>query len=475
MSNKLRSIKSGIKWTSFSIFGTILAKIIRGLFIPKLLDPISYGTFASIGVFLRYLQFADFGVHANFIKRLPHHHFNGSPDQRDTFINKSFSLICISFLLGALYLGFASFTYSGPEPDFYVNSILLLIPIFITTKLREFYVSYHLGTQDYKMASVATLLSVYANMILTIPGVYFYGALGGVAGMAIAELLTYLYVMNISIMKPKFYFNWNIFSFWRDSIRQFFVSISEVIAATIDQIAIIAFFDLKAYGYYMLGLTFAWVLEALSSIFNDASYPKIVAIVKEQPARAQSLFDSMAFCYISTCTIILAPTIYVIEALVAYYFSSYTEGLGIYPLMLFLGVARGSMSLLRRMYIAMDKESVYISYTIIAVILSVITLTVMVLREAFYDQMITAIVILNLVICGTYYALLVREKSAIFWKIICLVSAAFVFTLIYKYYFREENFIFLKMNTGFLYLIMGTFTFGLFAYTHRHSLKECIE
>ena len=72
MSVKLRSIKSGIKWASASVVGTIISKILRGLLIPKLLDPTSYGTFASVGVVLRYLRFADLGVHASFIKQWPY-------------------------------------------------------------------------------------------------------------------------------------------------------------------------------------------------------------------------------------------------------------------------------------------------------------------------------------------------------------------------------------------------------------------
>ncbi len=76
------SLMWGASWAATQIVMIFIIKTLRGLIIPFILAPQSYALWATIGVLLGYLRYADLGVHASLAKRLPVFLAN---DDRDSY------------------------------------------------------------------------------------------------------------------------------------------------------------------------------------------------------------------------------------------------------------------------------------------------------------------------------------------------------------------------------------------------------
>jgi O-antigen/teichoic acid export membrane protein len=468
---KIAGLKSGMKWTALRSVSIIVGKLIRGAVIPKILPPASYGLLTSVGLFTRYLQFSDFGTGTYFVKEIPHLHFNKSDAEKQRFANEMYSLIVLSFALVIVYLGCASFFYSGDSQDFYQIALLLLIPTTIFLKTKELYVSYAFGTQNYRLSTTTVIGSDFLSLILTIAGIYFYGALGGVVGMLLVEILLFFYVKQRINISFKFVFSRDLFRHWKQIIKQFLVSISELVAGTIDQWFILRIFKLGGLGLYSLGLTFGWLMISISSIFTDAAYAKVVATAKVNKEGAMDLIVKSLFFYLLSCLLVLPGVFYAVETVITFYLDEYKGGLNVYFMMIFSGMVKGALILLRTGFIAMDKERKYIFYCIINVGISCVGYGLALLLDFSFYEVIPVIAMMDIIsFCVLYFAL-ITKKDVSFWKNIALFFSAFLMVFLYQFVFRNDAFEFLEINLGMLYLVL---VFAAFAVVILKSRQQFI-
>ncbi len=459
-----------MKWASLNAGATLISKLLRGAVIPKILDPASYGLFTSISLFTRYLQFADLGTLSYFIKQLPNYHFNKSAHEKQSLINATFTLILLSFCFTILYLSTASFSYIGAFPDFYKTALLVLIPVAIVSKLRDFFSCYLLGIQDYKQSALSSMISNYASLACVVAGVFYWGALGGVFGMLLAECSVFLYLLRIARPSMRVNFRLEIFQNWRQGLSQFMVSISELIVSTIDQIYILKVFDAVSLGIYALGSTFAWIFESISEILNTTSYPKLMAIANRNRTAATTLIQETMQCYFLFAGAIFPLTIYLVELIVTYYFGKYIDGLAIYSILLFGGIVRGGVALVRRGYIALNMEKQYIFMTICSICVYTSILSFAWLVSLPFKIIVFLIVALNLVIFVLLYLGLIKENGSILPRNILLIISSFMFVVIYQYFVRSNIFDCSHLDFGLLFLILQLLIFGGVAYRNRTML-----
>ena len=472
MDNKIKSLKSGLKWSSIYALSLIASKILRGAIIPKILDPSAFGLFASAGLYTRYLQLADIGASAHFIKELPYCHFNKSEQEKQTLVNRTFSFIVLSFAVVVIYLSWAAISFHGDNAGFYEIALLLLIPISILGKLKEFMISYLLGTQNYKQSSLASIVNNYVPLIFVVLGVYLYGALGGIIGMLASEILVFIYVVTSVRLTVELVFDKQTFNHWRNYLKQFSVMLTELIAVTFDQIFLLMVFGPSAFGIYILGLTFAWIFEAISEIFNNASYPKIMAIARDSRSEALRLLNHTLLYYLLACLLVLPAAIYLIEALVTYYFSQYAGGLTAYAVILYLGVSRGALALIRRAYIALNKEKRYIAITVLVTAMYAMGLSMYWLAGLSFTQVVGVIIATNFIALSIMYVGLVGCKAGLVLKNGLLNVLIVVILALYQYLFREQNFVFLQLDAGLMFLCSFMAMSLVIAYLHRNWILK---
>lgn len=423
METRFRSLRSGLKWSTVNAVGTILSKVFRGAVIPKLLDPASYGLFTSVGIFTRYLQFSDFGAAAYFTKTLPHAHFNLGEAEERRLADRAYTLILLSNIPVLLYLGGAALLYRGTNPGFYKLALPLLIPITIASKLKEFHVGYAMGIQDYRKAALASVVYNYVSLAAVVAGVLWRGALGGIVGMFVSEWAVCAWVARASGRRLRFVWGRELLQGWGGHLRLFLVSMAETVAATLDQIFILRVFDAKGLGFYGLGLTFGWVLESLSEIFNNTFYPKLMAMARTDREGAEAFLHRTLHCYLLASLALVPMLMWAIEVVVGHYFVRYQEGLAVYHIMIFLGLARGAMSIIRRAYVAFDREAAYIAFSLVSSGAFVAGLLLAKVRGLGFGSVVLVILLVNVLSLGLFYLRMTRGWSAAFWKNLGLMSA----------------------------------------------------
>jgi O-antigen/teichoic acid export membrane protein len=416
---KLKSLRSGIQWGSLYAGSLLVNKVLRGAVVPKLLDPSAYGLFTSINLVTRYLQFADFGAAAYCNKQLPHYYYNMPPEEASKFISRMYMLVLCSFALTTTYLAVAVFLapkWSGGSElavQFYTYALILLIPITIISKLRDFALTLFIAKQDYRGSVTFQIANNYITLVFVAGGIYYWGAIGGIIGTFLGELLSFLWIVRQaelpSVSKPGRY----LLADWRSIIKQFYVQLADLALGTVDQLLILSVFNVEGLGIYALGLSFSWAIEALSEIFNTASYPKLMAVVRARPQEAIELCHTTILSFFLISFAAMPCALLLIDQIVSRYFDRYLIGLNAFGIMLMLGLIRGGSALLRRAYVAFDMERSYILVSSVALITYSIMMVVgsKVRFELF--QIISAIVVINTLLFLVSYAVLAVRLRAV--------------------------------------------------------------
>lgn len=436
MGEHFRSLRGGIKWNFVNSIGNLVSRILRGAVIPKLLDPGAYGLFTSVGIFTRYLQFSDFGAAAYFSKNIPHTHFFLGREKEQELADQAHSLILLSNLPVLAYLVTAAWLYRGTDASFYRPALLLLIPTTLLAKLKEFYLNYALGIQEYRRTALASVVNNYLSMVMVVCGVAFRGPIGGVVGMLVSEALMWAYVRKTTGFEFRFVWGESLFTHWKATLRLFCVTMSETLAATIDQIFVLKVFDARGLGFYGMGLTFGWVMEALAEVFTNTAYPRLMAMARADRKEAEAFVHRTLYCYLLASLAFVPMLMWAIEVVVGHYFVRYQDGLAVYHIMIFLGLVRGVMALIRRAYVAFDRESSYIAYSLVNSGAFVGALLMARSRGLGFESVVVVILVANILSLGIFYVRITREWPAAAWRNIALMSAVLLALVLFQWALR---------------------------------------
>jgi O-antigen/teichoic acid export membrane protein len=468
MTNKnAPSLKSGIKWNILSAGVMILSKLIRGAIIPKILSPASYGLFTSISLFTRYIQYSDFGAGKYFAKEFPHYHFNKNESEKHDFASETYSLIILSFVMISAYLVLMAVFYNGESADFYEVAFLLLIPSTIFLKAREFYMSYALGMQNYKFNALGSIGSDVLSLVMAVVGIYFYGPMGGVAGMIVVEAILFFYMKSILVKPFVITFHKGMFKHIKQIFKQFSVSITELLVVTIDQWFIFRVFKLAGLGIYSLGLTFGWLMVAISGVIVTSIHPKLMVTAKHSKQEAIDLLNKSLFYYFLACLLITPIAIYCIEIVITYFLDKYVVGLQVYFIMMFSGMVKGAVSIVRLGFVAMDMEKKYIYFSVGNILLFSLGYVLAYFFGFSFYQVIAMVAVMDVFGLFLLYSALNKEKGENFWRNIGMLALAFLFFVSYQFLFRQEKFVFFDLNFGVLLLVLALFLFSVIAIKNR--------
>jgi|GEM_PF-2466045 len=364
------NVVSGFKWSSVSTVVMMFVKLMRGLLIPKILSEASYGLFTSVSLFTRYLQFSDFGARAYFSKKLPQLYLNGNKKGSQELADQAYSFIVFSFAISAIYLTFIGFFLSGKNAEFYQIALLILIPSTIFYKLREFFMTYALGIQQYRLGIMVDILNNILSVTLVVLGIYYYGATGGVVATALTEFFLFIYIYKKIDLRVKLTLDFSLFKNLKGYVRLFFISIAETFNSSCDQWFVLWIFSSDGYGMYSLGLTFGWLMIAVSGIFITALQPKIMALAASDKIKSEQLLHNSILFYFLICLFLFPFASIFIDCLVRLFFHDkpvYQEGLKIFFLMTFSGIIKGAYAMLKQVYISKDKENTFVVLSIISI------------------------------------------------------------------------------------------------------------
>jgi O-antigen/teichoic acid export membrane protein len=354
-------LKSGLKWNTLLAFSTAFFKFIRGFIVPKLLVlPEMYGLFTSIGVYQRYLNYADFGATAYLLKQYPRLYHNKESVLADELLNTVLNFFIISLAISSIVLFVLFKAYNGINSDFYRISFLLLIPITIVVNVRTLFSNLAAITYNYKNNSKISIVNDIASFIFVVIGINLKGAVGGVFGILLAEITNLLY--SIIIIKPviKFSFSFSWMKLFPHFFKQLLVGLVELVAGTFDVFIILFFFTRDLFGYYSLALAFSWGMIAISSIITTTLMPKVMALSYRDKHLISALSYKSILIYLLICFVVFIPVSFILLFLINVYFTHYHFSIFLIFIVLFSGVLRGLNSIQKANVLAYDRENKYI-------------------------------------------------------------------------------------------------------------------
>ena len=370
--------------------------------------------------------------------------------------------------MALLLLGF---TFRGENSDFYTVAIFLTIPTYALTKIREYYLLFLAGTGQYRKFSLLKILENWILLIFVSLGVYLYGAIGGVAAMLVSEIILVSSVLSVVDLRPRFHLDFSVLRKIKLYLDQYLIQITEMIAVTADQVLLLFIFGPVGFGIYILGLSIAWIFEALSEVINNAFYPKIMT------ASVSSKDDSINVLQLSMCMYLLASALFVPGAvvglnwLIVEYFSDYESGLDVFFIILFFGISRGGLALLKKGYIATNKERMYIGISVLSIVMNSIFAIIAYTLELSLNTAVYSLSVINLTVFSIYYLLLISTRHAYYFLNAILIIGLFLALTIIQISIRDllNNF---DINVFFVATITLYILPASLAWYHRKRIAE---
>ena len=432
-----KSVSYGIGYNSINGASTVLSRLVRGLIIPKILGPLSFGLFGSIALFTRYLYFLDFGAPAYFLKEVAKLNSEKDSDALALLTSQTFSTLIFGIFLASVFLIVLGLVYKGDNSQFYTTAILLTVPTYALTKIREYYMLFLTGTGQYRIFSLLKIQENWLLLILVSLGVYLNGAIGGVFGLLVSEIVLVATVLKVVDLRPKFHLDFSVLSKIKLYLDQYLVQITEMVAVTADQVLLLFIFGPIGFGLYIFGLSLAWIFEALSEVINNAFYPKIMKASVSSKENSKNLLQLSICLYLLVCATFIPGAVVGLNWLILEYFSDYRLGLDIFFILLFFGISRGGLALLKKGYIATNKERKYIGISILSIFINCVFAVIAFVLDISLITAVYWLSLINIIIFCLYYLLLVSVKNSYFFFNLFLIISLFFTLVILQLAIRE--------------------------------------
>lgn len=431
------TVSYGIKHNTINGVSTVVSRLVRGMVIPKLLGPLSFGLFASVGLFTRYLYFFDFGASAYFIKEVAKLNHEQDSDAFALLTSQTFSILMFGIFISSICLIALGLAYEGDNSQFYSTAIFLMVPIYALTKIREYYMLFLIGTGQYRYFSLLTMLANWILLVFVTLGVYLYSAIGGVVAMLVSEIILVVAVIKVVDLRPKFHLNLSVLRKIKLYLDQYFLQITEMVAVTTDQVLLLFIFGPVGYGVYILGLSFAWIFEALSEVINNAFYPKIMTASVSSKENSINVLQLSIFLYLLVCAVFIPGAVVGLNWLILQYFFEYKSGLDIFFIILFFGISRGGLALLKKGYIATNKERLFIGVSLLSIFVNCIFAVIIFVLDISLNNAVYWLSLSNLIIYCIFYLGLVSVRNAYFVHNIFLILGLFSILVTLQFSFQE--------------------------------------
>ncbi len=368
-----RPLFFGARWSTLWIAVNQVSKIVRGLVVPKLLDPSTYALWASLSVLLGYSQYADLGVNQQLAKRLPFRLARGGGASFRELARQGTGWGLVTSSVVAVGILAWSFLYSGPHPEFYPVALRLVAFAVIAQKLRFMGSTLLSSRFMFRQSAIGGVLVDAIGLGLAVIFLVRWGVLGLVWAFLATELVVAVYYFSqIGFPRPSFAPSRTL-PLVREGLLLLGVVLIEQALMTVDQIFLIFFFPKTEYGIYALGLFLTTALLSASGIFLNVTQPKVMYLAGEgKLTEARAVVRTSLMLYIVLLSAGIGIAVLATDLMVTYYLSNYQAGLKVFVLMPILALVRCPVILLRPLFLARNHEKRLIVITGSGLVLSVV-------------------------------------------------------------------------------------------------------
>ncbi|HZN56268.1 MAG TPA: oligosaccharide flippase family protein [Candidatus Polarisedimenticolaceae bacterium] len=259
----------------FGRYMGMLVGVVRGVMVPRLLDPAMYGIYKSLLIIPTYVRAGHLGAVSGLSRQIPFYRGRGDETSLTAAVRVAYTFSLGSALLSCAILVAYSLTLADHRARVGLWIFLVFVVTGQQTKLQE---TYLLGHQRFVAVSRLNLAQNIYSTVLAIAGAWLFGLMGVIVATAIDGVVTlFLFRWVSGIGFPGF-------SLDRRVIRDLLSVGSPLLLTgllgnvlfTVDRFVILKFLGTTAVGYYSLAAAFVVYVNDLSNLLSRVVFPKIV-------------------------------------------------------------------------------------------------------------------------------------------------------------------------------------------------------
>jgi O-antigen/teichoic acid export membrane protein len=381
-----QSLSFGAKWSTLLVVFSQVVRVLRGLIIPKLLEPAIYGLWTSLGVVLGYAQYADLGVEEQMAKRLPYRLSKDGETGYWQLARQGSGWGLVTALVVATALFAWSYLYQGPMPGFYCPALKLLAMIVVAQKFRLLGATFLRSRQMFRPLCIGGMLVEGLGLVLALGFLLWMGVLGLVWAYLLTEIIVlFYYFSRIGMLLPAFKLG-KMWSLVVEGVFLLGVVFSEQVLMTLDQVFLLQFFSHEQYGIYVLGLFLTSALLIASGIFLTITQPRVMQLVGAgMEKEAYKVVDTSLSLYVVFLAMVIGGAVLIMDLVVNFYLTKYQPGMVVFVIMPALALVRGPVILLRPFFLARNQERRVIVMQISGLLVATL-LDVLVVRQNTKDM-----------------------------------------------------------------------------------------
>lgn len=367
-----RSLGWGMRWAGLWVVASQILRVVRGLIVPKLLDPAHYGLFTSLSVLLGYAQYADLGVYDQLGKRLPQRLAQEGEAGFRQFARLGATWELFTMLLVGGSVLIYSVVYAGPDQDFYRPAFRIIALVIVTQNLRTLVAAMIRARSDFKHLAIGSMALDIVGLMAGVALLLLFGVIGLVWGLLCAEIVALTYFVRVAGFPGFTRSLRGLRVMVQEGGLLLAVALIEQTLMTTDQIFLLAFFPREQYGIYALGLFATSALLAGSGIFLTVIQPRVMALhARDQIQEAMDTVNASLTLYLLGLAVVVGALILVIDLMVYFYIPKYSAGMAAFTLMPLLALARAPVILLRPYFIARNREKFVIGCQLTGLLVAV--------------------------------------------------------------------------------------------------------
>lgn len=253
----------------------MLVGVVRGVLVPRLLDPATYGIYKTFLIIPTYVRAGHLGAVSGLSRQIPY--YRGKEDDQGLMsaVRVAYTFSLGSALLSCVVLVAYSFTLGDLKTRVALWIFLVFVVTGQQTKLQE---TYLLGYQRFVAVSRLNLAQNVYSTLLAVAGAWAFGLNGVIVATAIDGVVT------LALFRWASGIGFPGFSLDRKVIRELLgvgsplllTGLLNNVLLTVDRFVILKFFDAAAMGYYSLAATFVVYINDLSNLLSRVLFPRMV-------------------------------------------------------------------------------------------------------------------------------------------------------------------------------------------------------
>jgi O-antigen/teichoic acid export membrane protein len=271
-----KTIKN-ILYLLFAVFFGKFAGIIKSFYLAKVLQPSSYGIWASLILIIMYAPILSLGTVEALIKKYPYYIGKGELQKAEEIDAGVFGSIVIS-AMSLLILGMLTTFFIENIDNNVLYLRIVLIVAFVSMFFGYFYNRF-IAFQNFKFVSIVDVIRSIAGLICIVIFTSLWGLLGAFIGLLVGEIITIIFSIHMNynhlgkfIIKIDFKLIKNLIKIGLPITLIWWVFILQ---NSLDRLVSISMLGSTQTGLYTLGVNIVGVVFLLPRVVARVLYPKI--------------------------------------------------------------------------------------------------------------------------------------------------------------------------------------------------------